>query len=108
VKEFPQLRIKRDSWGLKMNKEKEMIERNIELSAEFSRYLFEHPEIEEKIPLDSEIILLPEFDKELKEFNRGLGKNIGSEGGKVVFISIKEIRPKTLSRIGKIELESVV
>jgi hypothetical protein len=107
VKEFPQLKIKRDSWGLKMNKEKEMIERNIELSAEFSRYLFEHPEIEEKIPLDSEIILLPEFDKELKEFNRGLGKNIESEGGKVVFISRKEIRPKTLSRIGKIELESV-
>ena len=90
-----------------MNKEKEMIERNIELSAEFSRYLFEHPEIEERIPLGSEIILLPEFDKELKEFNRGLGKNIESEGGKVVFISIKEIRPKTLSRIGKIELESV-
>lgn len=27
-------------------KEKEMIERNIELSAEFSRYLFEHPENE--------------------------------------------------------------
>ena len=91
-----------------MNKEKEMIERNIERSEEFSRYLFEHPEIEEKIPLDSEIILLPEFDKELKEFNRGLGKNIESEGGKVVFISIKEIRPKTLSRIEKIDLESVV
>lgn len=90
-----------------MNKEKEMIERNIELSAEFSRYLFEHPEIEEKIPLDSELILLPEFDKELKEFNRGLGRNIESESGKVVFICIKEIRPKTLSRIGKIELESV-
>jgi len=91
-----------------MNKEKEMIERNIELSAEFSRYLFEHPEIEEKIPLDAEIILLPEFDKELKEFNLGLGKNIESEGGKIFFISIKEIRPKTLSRIEKIELESVV
>jgi len=27
-------------------REKEMIERNIELSAEFSRYLFEHPELE--------------------------------------------------------------
>lgn len=33
-----------------MNKKKEMIERNIELSAEFSRYLFDHPEMEEKIP----------------------------------------------------------
>lgn len=90
-----------------MNKEKEMTKRNIELSAEFSRYLFEHPEIEGKIPIDAEIILLPEFDEELKEFNLRVGKNVEAEGGKVVYISIKEIRPKTLSRIGKIELEFV-
>ena len=90
-----------------MNKEKEMIERNIELSAEFSRYLFEHPEIEEKIPVDAEIILLPEFDQELKEFNAQLGKNVENEGSKVFYILIKEVRPKTLSRIEKIELESV-
>ena len=90
-----------------MNKEKEMIERNIELSAEFSRYIFEHPEIEEKIPLDTEIILLPEYDRELREFNLQLGKNIEKEGEKVIYISIKEIRPKTFLRIEKIELESI-
>jgi transcription termination factor NusB len=89
-----------------MIKEKRMVERNIELSAEFSRYLFEHPEIEEKISVDAEIVLLPEFDKELKEFNLQLGKNIEKKGEKVIYISIKEIRPKTLSRIEKIELES--
>lgn len=65
-----------------MNKEKEMIERNIELSAEFSRYLFEHPEVETKIPIDAEIVLLPEFDKELKKFNLQLGKNIEADGGR--------------------------
>ena len=91
-----------------MNKEKEMIERNIELSAEFSRFLFEHPEMEEKIPMDAEIILLPEFDAELKGFNLQLGKNIEADGGKVIYISIKEIRPKVLSRIGKIEFESTL
>jgi len=91
-----------------MNKERVMIERNIELSAEFSRFLFEHPEIEGKIPVDAEVILLPEFDQELKEFNLQLGKDIEAEGGKVVYISIKEIRPKVLSRIDKIELESSV
>jgi len=91
-----------------MNKERVMIERNIELSAEFSRFLFEHPEMEGKIPVDAEVILLPEFDQELKEFNLQLGKNIEAEGGKVVYISIKEIRPKVLSRIDKIELESSV
>jgi hypothetical protein len=90
-----------------MNKEKEMIERNIELSAEFSRYIFDHPEIEEKIPLDSEVILLPEYDKELREFNLQLGKNIENEGEKVIYISIKEVRPKTFSRIEKIEVESI-
>ncbi|PIQ94370.1 MAG: hypothetical protein COS27_08380 [Nitrospirae bacterium CG02_land_8_20_14_3_00_41_53] len=91
-----------------MSKEKEMIERNIELSAEFSRYLFEHPEIEEKIPVDVEIILLPGFDEELKEFNLRLGKDIEANGGRVVYISIKEIRPKALSRIEKVEVESLV
>lgn len=90
-----------------MNKEKVMIERNIELSAEFSRYLFEHPELEDKIPIDAEIILLPEFDEELKEFNLRIGKNLEADGGKVVYISIKEIRPKALSRIEKIEVEPV-
>ena len=84
-----------------------MIERNIELSAEFSRYLFEHPEIEGKIPLDAEIILLPEFDQDLKDFNLKMGKDIKAKGGKVVFIVIESIRPKTLSRIEKIELGSV-
>ena len=87
-----------------MSKEKEMIERNIELSVEFSRYLFDHPETEEKLPVDAEVVLLPEFDRELKEFNIELGE----EGGKVIYIVIKEIWPKTLSRIERIELESGV
>lgn len=90
-----------------MNREKEMIERNIELSAEFSRYLFEHPEVETKIPMEAEIILLPEFDQELKEFNLELGKDLEAHGNRVVYVTIKDIRPKTLSRIEKIQLESI-
>ncbi|MDL1964286.1 MAG: hypothetical protein LWW98_08155 [Deltaproteobacteria bacterium] len=42
----------------------------------------------------AEVILLPEFDKELKEYNLRLGKNIESEDGKVVYIAIKNMRPK--------------
>ncbi len=91
-----------------MDKEKEMVERNIELSAEFSRYIFDHPDMEEKITVDAEIILLPEFDKELKEYNIRLGKDMESKGEKVVYILIKDMRPKALSRIEKIELEPVV
>jgi len=40
-------------FGIDGLKSKEMIERNIELSTEFSRYIFEHPEIEAKIPIDA-------------------------------------------------------
>ena len=90
-----------------MNKEEKMIEKNIELSTEFSRYLFEHPEIEEKISSGEEIILLPEFDKELKEYNLKLGKEIETEGGKVIYLKINSIKPKTLSRLEKIELVSM-
>jgi hypothetical protein len=46
--------------------EKEMIEKNIELSTEFSRYLFDHTDLDESIPTDAEIILLPDFDTELR------------------------------------------
>ena len=88
--------------------EEKLVERNIELSAELSRYLFEHPEIEAKIPIEAEIILLPEFDQELKEFNLNLGKNIEASGNKVIYVTIKDIRPKTLSRIEKIELVSAI
>jgi len=83
-----------------------MMERNIELSAEFSRYLFEHPETEEKIPKQAEIILLPEFDEELKDHNLRLGKQVESEGAKVVYVTIKRLRPKTFSRIEGIGLEA--
>jgi hypothetical protein len=76
-----------------------MIERNIELSAEFSRYLFDHPDLEEIVPLDSEIVFLPEFDNDLKSFNLKLGKKLQKSGTPVIYIKIKKLRPKILSRI---------
>jgi hypothetical protein len=76
-----------------------MIERNIELSAEFSRYLFDHPDIGESMPTGSEIVFLPEFDNELKSFNLELGKNLQATGTQVVYVKIKKLRPKILSRM---------
>jgi hypothetical protein len=84
--------------------EKEMIERNIELSAEFSRYLFDHPDLEESIPSDAEIIFLPEFDSELRSFNVGLGKELERAGRNVVYVKIETIRPKIISRIEGVSL----
>ena len=90
-----------------MRSEDEMITRNIELSAEFSRYLFENPDIEKKVPLDADIIFLPEFDRELKDYNLKLGKHLEAKSEKVFYITIKNLKPKNLSRINKIKLNTV-
>jgi hypothetical protein len=84
--------------------EKEMIEKNIELSTEFSRYLFDHTNLDESIPTDAEIVFLPEFDTELKDFNIELGKKLESARQKVVYIKIRNLRPKILSRIQGVSL----
>jgi len=90
-----------------MDEEKDLIERNIELSAEFSRYLFDHPDLDNQIPLDSELILMPEFDAELRDFNLSLGRKIEAEGGKVTYVVIKNIHPKAYSRLADVELKQV-
>jgi len=82
-----------------MRKSERLITRNMELSAEFSRHLFEPPELEAKIPVGAEIVLLPEFDPELKKHNLRLARRIEKEGGKVVLVTIKKMLPKRMSRI---------
>ena len=82
-----------------------MIERNIELSAEFSRYLFDHPDLGETIPQDSEIVFLPEFDNDLKSFNIKLGKMLQESGTPVVYIKIQKLRPKILSRMEGVSVQ---
>ncbi|MCX5810591.1 MAG: hypothetical protein NTX36_14695 [Proteobacteria bacterium] len=90
-----------------MNENRKLVELNIELSAEFSRYLFDHPEFSDRIPPDSEIILVPEFDVELRDYNLSLGKEIEAEGEKVTYIIIKGIHPKSHSRLAEVELRHV-
>jgi hypothetical protein len=82
-----------------MNTEDRMTEKNIELSAEFSRYLFEHPEIESALPMDAEVVLLPEFDPPLRAYNEQLGRTMEEQGDKVAYVRVGHMRPKSLSRI---------
>lgn len=84
--------------------EKEMVKQNIELSTEFSRYLFDHPELEEAFPPDAEIIFLPEFNIELKEFNLKLGRKLEASGNKIAYMKIEKFKPKILSRMEGVSL----
>jgi len=87
---------------MKMNEN--MTQRNIELSAEFSRYLFEHPETEHTLPQDAEIVLLPDFDPELLSYNRAIGSEMEARGERVTYIHVGKMRPKTISRIESVAI----
>ena len=85
--------------------EKDLVEKNIELSAEFSRYLFEHPEIEEELPSDAEIVFIPDYDEELKDYNLNFAKDLESAGTKVIYVRIEKLRPKIMSRLEGLQVE---
>ena len=72
---------------------------------EFSRYILEHLEMEDILSEDKVVIFLPEFDPELKEFNVRMAKEIEAEGGKVLYIKVKQLSLKIVSRLVGVEVE---
>ena len=85
--------------------ERELIEKNFSLSIEFSKYIFEHPEIEDKIPKGAQVILLPEYDKELYDYNLMIAEKQRETDQPVVFVKIKKLLAPRLSRVSNAELE---
>jgi len=78
--------------------------KNSELSMEFSKYVLEHPEMEDLLSEDKVIVFLPEFDPELSDFNTRMAKDIEVEGGKVLYIKVKHLSPKVTSRLVGVEV----
>jgi len=80
-------------------KMEEFFARNSELSTEFSRYVLEHPKLDDQIPEDGVLIFLPEYDQELKEFNLKMAQELRKEGGEIIYVKVKEMAPKVTSRL---------
>lgn len=74
-----------------MTKE-ELFRKNQQLSTEFELYLLEHPEIEEKIPDNAMIVLLPEYDNELAEMNMKLAEANKEPGQTIVYVRVEKLR----------------
>ena len=51
-----------------MNKN-EIINKNLDLHAEWMKYVFENPDVLDKVPKGAVLVILPEDDKELYEEN---------------------------------------
>ena len=78
--------------------------RNSELSVEFSKYVLEHPEVDDLLTEDTIVVFVPEFDTELKDFNLKVAREIESDGGKVLFVKVKQMARDVSSRLIGVEV----
>ena len=67
----------------------ELFRKNQQLSTEFELYLLEHPEIEDKIPDNAMIVLVPDYDKELADKNIELAEANKEPGQPIVYVRVK-------------------
>ena len=66
------------------------IKKNLDLLNEFMKYAFEKPEVLEKIPPDSELVILPVDNPELYEYNQKTANKMLSQGKNVVIVKMKK------------------
>lgn len=88
----------------KANHLDEFFRRNHRLSLEFSRYVLEHPEIDEQIPEDAVVVFLPDFDGKLRSFNRRMAEELKDQGQAIIYIRVKQLAPRGPSRLIGVEV----
>jgi hypothetical protein len=89
-----------------MIKDKSVVEKNLEMGMEFSRYVLEHPRFAAKIPFGALVVLLPEYDPELSQTNLEIAKKQREEGQPVVHVRFKKLK-LVASRLVKPRLEII-
>jgi len=72
----------------KINSPKDVVERNIALVGDVMKYLINQVDIFASLPDDFELVILPDDDPEIRQYNLDLLSAFGSEGKPVVFARI--------------------
>ncbi len=88
-------------------KDSELVEKNLELSFEFTRYLVDHPELEERIPKGAQVVLLPDYDEDLKRFNLKNSQGRREKDQPVIYVRIKKLAARRSSRLVGTTIEQV-
>jgi len=73
---------------------------SLDLIHEFEQYIIEHPRFAEKIPYGAQVVLLPTYDRELREYNLRNAKINAEPGRPVVHIEIDRLRPRRSLIVG--------
>ena len=80
--------------------------KNSKLSTEFSKYVLEHPEIDELLTSETIVIFLPEFDTELRNFNLKIAKEIETQGGHLLYVKVKEMLNRVPTRLIGVKIDT--
>lgn len=65
-----------------------VVERNVRLTGEITKYILNNPKILDVLPEKFELVLLPEDDPEVRMLNLDLLDKYGSEGKPIVFARV--------------------
>ena len=77
------------------------------LSAEFSKYVLSHPEIDEKIPDGAQIVFNLKDNPEFNEWALRAARSQQEAGQPLVMITVAELIPVPISRLVNPELRVV-
>lgn len=72
----------------------EIMRKNLDLHAEWMKYVFENPDVLDKIPKGAIVVILPEDDKELYEENYRVLEENKKKGIPSFVIKMKTPRPQ--------------
>jgi len=72
----------------------EIIKKNLDLHAEWMKYVFDHPEVLDKIPEGSVLVILPEDDMELYAENNRILEENKKKGLPVFAVTMKTPKPQ--------------
>ena len=63
------------------------------LVTEFDRYVMEHPEFAAKIPLNAQIVIQIQGDKEYNEWSTKIAEKQRESGQSIVCVTVKGLKP---------------
>ena len=87
-------------------KERTLIEKNLDLIFEFEKYVLEHPQFAEHMPDDALLVLQLEGDEAFNRWSRKVAAEQREKDQPIIYITVKRLAP-VRSRIKKLELQQV-
>jgi len=75
-----------------------IVARNISLSGKIMQFLMDNPQVFNSLPDNFELVILPDDDPEIRQYNLELIDKYGSEGKPIVFARVKIHQEKLKSQ----------